>query len=1664
MAALAIWHNLNRSAALEHEIGNYPKAARLFAAAGREAESLSEPAYYESNYAASFVSLLALFESSDDSEDALDEVEAALDELDDVESTYRSKIRKEFISNRRLSSLGYEFSDERDGVFLEKIMRQKLIRLTMIRAALLYYQGHFLRERQSQPSPRVLARSQGYFKRAVKLLTASIEELEKLREKQQQNAAYVRIITRARYNLGRFYFAGGSLYAAQDVLERAVEEAYEFNLIPEEILSRLLLVDVLQELYQVYGLEKYKQGLYSHFHLLADTFFSNPHYYSNLRRAGQAIGKTLAGHYLKKKENGQALQALERSWAMYLQDHYFRYPIVFEDDKLSQRLYDLIRKKKEELLHWEEEEYKLRVGRQDTQIVERKKRVLRKEISQALRLLQKAKPAHYAFLSDIGYDSGHNGKNSLALSSKDFLKNFPKLRQGQFAMRFFVHSDAVFCWCFTGQNNLAKNLVARKRAAARLLSQSFLRDKERQTERFAFLSISPKKVAYQNEINLLLKKCLRTQGIRQAQVQGSSKAQEKKQNPGVANVLDVFFVIPKELAHIDFNALLKQINPRLPKPTFASRLSGDFLGRASQEADFFINEKTKHVRVLGGGLALQPIIKNYVKPAIVKLSHVELSPLMTAQWTTYGSPSGAQIQRLFESKYLFKQNQTAALAVLYPEDVKRLSYHSIALLYEILRLHGLSGLAILSQEKSMQEVRMMAGKDGIGFSSRTFGFSGFDHRKNSSPFILKKYKLSLQRALQAEKQKEYEKAQKHYQQAAAYLAWSSEQSQEIAKLSLALMRMEILLEPSLNKTPLIRQSSKVRRHVEEMIGQAQKQSFQRQNNSDDNDRDRDRGRDFVSQVYKTLSLSLLLRGDELSQSKYLERCLKYFSLQPQKCYSGEESHAVRMQRHLKKSRYGATVKERRSFTQDFQRAQQHLYGDKDVVENLIKHGQYELAQSLLQVSAEKPLPQGQSQEKEARKNNLGYLEGGRLVLAAKEQGSSFTDEKASWKERLQLVLLFDQVLLGLRMNEDWSKSPLFRTAKKEKHLYLEMLLAAWLSDWQRYESLSQKIQKQHRPQKFLQRRELYRQWRNFLQGYNVNLENVLDKKALRIKSKDKKPAVFPFTWALLERSLIYHLLVNTLALDAYSENAYLLQLFIKQEGQKFSYNRAALMALGAAKAYVLNQGDFQRAHHFLNLYHELIRHAIPEKKIRDEAARLQLLLEAADLSVGVLPSEKKEYERGRKLVLQGEEGWKRILLREVRKAFLSKTARLNWRPFARVLQGLIEKQALGQAARKNIDIILTLLQRKAAYKENWSALVNLDFLRQALRNYQLGLAKKDGQGQGASQDAPIYENWVEEMKKKLPASQSLSGLIDLGEQAFRFLFANGNFQIYRLEVSGYYLRAHLHRYLRDLYERDVSIRLNPEVSRIYQLVAPQNKRSLNYIWLSGIHSLAPLEPKVNERLFQIMDIETLLTQPACQSDKARTNNLWPINVGKRRLLMENDTDRQARRVYSMEKLSLEQQRQRKPRDGKLTEGLPFGKEQKIHHIFADLNTENFLSFAYNTKRMKVRGQLGEQPWFLTSNFLGLQKQGHISKYNYVLSDLARHWSKPGVVNLGMPVELGHAYFVRYFYQDSSTNPSLAERFVRAYFQYQRNTSKLYQIRKDFPYRLVTPCFLQEEPN
>ena len=1579
-------NTLNKEALTNYRAGNYQKAADAFLKAAKQAREFSNMESYRINYANYFNSLLSRLEYDPPKPaKALEQIENVLEEWDDFEGVYREEIRNTFIREKRSEFYAYSFDEKRDGVFLEDRIQEGLGYMLALKANFFYYDSYFRdQEEASTASLEEEEKKQAIRKEAISLLKGVLENIK------DKGSSLNAFAISCRYNLARLYFAGGQLYLARDVLEEAIRESYEAHLFREEILSRLLANQVYEELYTIYRLPEDEERSFYHMETLLELFFSKPYHYESLQREADKIIKSAANFYIKRGDDLQALQILEQGWMLYLNWQYFRYRVAFREAS-HEKLHESIAMKRRFLKALDERKYRLRLERKKTSELDAAGEKLQRELRLSLASLAKLSPKHSAFLS---------------LKDWKAAAEWPHLLKGQVLMRFFVGPRSLpVLWCFSSET---RRFFSYSESASQLASRSISS---------SFWNFSKEKVRkpYEKSVSSLIEKCIVSQAKGQTKVNVASK-----------NISDIFLILTEELSSLNFYHIIKNIDPQLEAPIFAVRLSEELLGRASPVRK--LSEKRALYLFNAGSVLplLSPYISSGIQEAKFRVSGHTLSKLWkrdSKNKAVFSHNSKIQKGDIVE---VLEKNLNLTLLLLKKEN-DRHSYTQTALLYEILRSYGLGTLAWEQKEDSidLKKLVQIAGKGSYTQEGvRIFGFAGFEETAIQD-LVSRKYAAFSLRANQAESEKQYGKAKQLHLLAASYLTWHPDALRLSQDKALALLRLQILLKPSIAHDNTIAK----------LLSLASQGEGKQKEASEGN-------KDFEIAVYKTAIHALSESNASEASLQYLREYQKRFP-SSQTESSGLED-ALTFRSRLSQSRYVLENTERASFSLDFAKAYPYLKKQRDlqIVEQLVKHSQYDAAQKLLE--------DWQRDTKE----------------------TAFRAKLGDW----ELSILFARFLLeGLR--PDFSLPIFSPLSMKARSPYLQMLYAAWQGDWKEYAKLSKRLQAlfEKKKQDSLSHIYLYTQWQNFLKQHDLDLTRLNE-----IQQVQEKAPYIKF----LERSLIHHLLTHSLDMDGANQNALFLDSFIKEERQESSVNRMAEMALYAAQKYI-ERGDFFHALHFFDLYLKAEKDSIFVKRNAYPAARIGTMLDSMGLRPEFIKYQKQwqenletRFPRGNFIVglFQGlNHGSLKSKIKHLKAHVMMFSEMVSTGVFqnskkksqessVKNSQKNLQGDSVG-AIVQDLDIALNFLQWQALLKEEWSILVNLAFFKEDLSYFRTSYSK------AKVYSAPLYQDYFTRLQRKIPSQQNFIALIDTNNVILRFVLRKGEFHILPLDQSAQSLGAKMNKYLR---QRAMGLasyqKIQGELSTFYNNILRENLyrekslgkpgkseahlSELSYIWLPGLHSLAPLYPRKGERFFQVLNLSQFIEYPVLANGRKLKPNFNVELVGERHLDVLHKAERYlADRVYTMEKF-LFSSRLKKQAE------LPEGEHgfSKIYHIFTALNNSNRDNFAVRLLELEEieKSDLRYSPWFVSSNFLKTVSPEQVASYNYFLRKLSYSFQAPGIMLLQKPSHLGHAYFVRSFYDENNPLRDIAARFANAYYLARQGSPK----ELDKPnYRLFTSSFL-----
>ncbi len=1565
---VAYLNSLNQEAVLEFNKGNYRKAADFFFDAAANAKKYSDIIGYQNNSLNHFKSWLAFFEGNISSRGPnmiLEKIKSIIEKLKKFEENYIEQIKDNFISNREKEFAGYEYDKSRDSPFVIERAQGGLAEIKLIEAILLYYQGQFIREKFANS---FFQKDIIYFDKGVRLLQNLLGKIEKQKIKSQT------FVLRSRYNLVRLYFASGRLHLAKDLIEVIIQDTFKKRMYQEEMISRLLFIQILEEMNEVYQNirdVKYENDIEENMERIYFMFLSHPHLYKYYHRDVDSIQNVLVKYFIKKESPWKALEALEKIWLSHLQWEYFRYPILFANSH-KQKLYNSIRKSHLAL----QEMYKNK--NQDGDEWQIRVKSLKDKIEGKAKLMARLFPRQKVFLSSLlSLSSSLPFLSRVETKDRKKKKVFSKLKKDQVLIRFYLGKETLQTWCIFSNKK-------------KFISDSSEKKIKAESEKSWWWNTNDNYDVNYHRVFRSMQRCFK--------------------NKDDSLIKDIFIIATKELFHLNFRKIVKLINPILPVPTFTTRISDEFLGSGSSEEELL--NKMALFPFRAGSV---PKIFDDLLPKSFFMQRENVDTFLQ-NWRNenYFNDKNKTGKNFYvrDASKDFKINPV--LTLLETNKGNEKLYKKTALGYEILRSFGVSSIALAyngnGEENGVENVQFwnLAGKRNYTkVGSRIFGFSGFSG--NSLPkYFSEGYRQFYQKGRRAEKKLNYALANTYYQNAASYLSWHPQKEKLFYSIALDLWRTNII---------------QWNRGERKAIFSTNRDEFDEFIEENDNSLEkiltvirRRKEKKWEKKSYFTaIKVFLSIRAME-KVSKYRELYLKEFP---------EEKDSIRNEISLTEL---VSCLDAIQCSDDILKNQQFSKSFLKIYPILIKHKDLKLAQDLF------------------RHAQYGVAN---KLLAGWEKSSALSQKIPD----IKIAIAFDRFLLG--EVKDFPFSLLFT---KETDPYLKMLYAGWQGRWEDYEKhfvvfQSTEVNIENRKSQ----KDFYEQWRNFLEGKPVYLN--------RIATEWKRYTNRPFYIDYIERSIFYHLLINTLEFDIKYQNARLLDTFLKREGKNLSKNRILLMALQSTEKY-LEQEDFFHALHFFDHYLKILPQALLPKEITFESdehnlilyreARAGSILDAMGLRFGM----SKYYKKwGKNILYKPDKKFLWLLFRNLKKHSTENLEDIS------LFTNKISTQKYNISAYQDLNIAIALLQWQLLQKEDWKNLLNLSFFKQKVKHYAF-YHKKGYKQNPIGSLLNISDQW-RRIQQKIPKKQIFIALIDTNQVALRLVLNAKDFFISPLEKSGQYFRAHTYRYLRLKENKNSFQEMQNIINDIYRRVLGENSAQIKYLWLPSIHNLAPIYPRGDEKIYQVLNVESLLTNPYLERENKFHKSFQIEILGERTFtdLSKEETLLQ-KRIYQMEKFGLDYFKKEKV-------ATPFviSSASRVYHIFETISSP----IEIFTEKLRKRIQPNHSaPWFLSSTSFPCWQRDLLSKkakkretkktdinrcvkeYNVLLESMGKFSKGIGVIFLQKEHGIGHAYFVRQFYDRNASYGDIAERFHSAHLKAKQEASS------NLNYRLVTGSFFKKQ--
>ena len=755
-------------------------------------------------------------------------------------------------------------------------------------------------------------------------------------------------------------------------------------------------------------------------------------------------------------------------------------------------------------------------------------------------------------------------------------------------------------------------------------------------------------------------------------------------------------------------------------------------------------------------------------------------------------------------------------------------------------------------------------------------------------------------------------------------------------------------------------------------------------------------KEYEEQIYKTLIRLLFKVQNAKSAKSYFEAYQKSFPgklEQIQKKYS----HLEFIYR-LRQRFYSDKLWKNQRFFKDFNLVSEQLssISNQEIIWNLIRHNSYQEAFTLLE------------KKKNPIKSNRNKLDS--------RESKIFTQ-----------IIALEKYFLGISsvIPKTKSKIPFFRMLRvsSEENWSLERNI---FDPSHRSANLPPPRSAFAKSLPSSELNKIYLLWKKFIRD---SYTSVIEGKA---KQKEKtnsfKNQYLNHYFQLLQRIYRYHLFLQNLSWDRDSKTAEHIKEMIQSEGEESSYNKMSFMALLATEKY-LQQLDFVQADIFFKIYLKTKKYSIPNQSTSLRESEIGIILGSY---------------KYRPMYLSHQEKWEITFRKKYPDLlYLKILKKIREYPFSKgeikELNEYLKQEGKkkSQSSLSNLTLAISLIQQKAIRSKKWISLTNFSFLKEKIQLYDL----KNQQ----DKDFPIYESIAEQIQKKIPQNQTFLALIDVPQSVIRISISSKSIYSVPLTVTGQYLHTGMYHHLSLQKQAKQNDFLYNELVEHYSNFIFKNFKGIVYLWLPGIHSFAPINPKFNELFFQVANLKNFLRSPVQITGKEFSKSFQVIPLGKP--LPPKDII--SKKIAMMERLAL--------RKEFFTTEKPTLPQLSIYHIYLPLQTGKLQPFMALLKK-KITAE--KNTWLLSSIYPNEKITVlRVQNYNRFLSLLGSTLKKPGVIHLGDRHQLSYAYFISYFYDPAQPYPSLGKRFTKAQELAQQKPSvRLEKLNSS--YRLFTGSFLK----
>ncbi len=550
-------------------------------------------------------------------------------------------------------------------------------------------------------------------------------------------------------------------------------------------------------------------------------------------------------------------------------------------------------------------------------------------------------------------------------------------------------------------------------------------------------------------------------------------------------------------------------------------------------------------------------------------------------------------------------------------------------------------------------------------------------------------------------------------------------------------------------------------------------------------------------------------------------------------------------------------------------------------------------------------------------------------------------------------------------------------------------------------------------------KKLLRLRENNLKGNYFSIQELSN---VSINSKDSLYSNAP----LIQRSVIFNLLIDSIPYDANLQVARYLNNLIEIEKTRSGPNRIRTMSSRAIIAY-MNIGDLETASRFARIFIEQEGKGFSSYKRDNESRLASLILHKS----GLLPVSTKSLENLRKSLITNNRSDLVYYLDMIPAQITGNN-----------IPSFFDKLQLN---RQSVFIIenntdgspllwgLFALQRIASAADNYRMAFNISWKLHLYRQYLVSMNLNTNYVELNF----IYRDYIQDLQNRLPVGQRIIGLVDNAENSHRILIKKNHVVFDKMKYPGRFLKGRIRELIARLQSNEDADRIYNELVESYRSLSGMERDEITYLILTGEHTLAPILPHRADRILFVFDIDSFLRN----QDTKDISFTKPFHIRNYLNAGENIYPglqiEKSKTLTNMELAALRN-----------TKSLSDTDPVHIMNHIGEIN------YGFNAGIKKIINLLREdRSWFISSNASSLNKGKNatdvMSFINYIIG---KNITKPGVMTMRRADDFLHPIFIKNYYSPKLPAVSTMRRFVYAYLKLRQYSES---VRGLYGYRLVT---------